>query len=538
MSAEKYGLEYCYLGHLKLRKTGTKIEVSDNEMEEFVKCFNDPIYFLKTYCEIVSLDHGVVKFRPHAYQKKMLRLMHENRFSIILAARQMGKSVCIAGYLLWCAIFAKDQNIAILANKEAQAMDTLERLQMMYEGLPWFLQPGVSLWNSKRIKLGNGSKVFISSTRGSAARGKSITHIALDEFAFVDHAEKFYGSVYPTISSGKKTKMIVSSTPNGMNMFYRMWQDAIDGKSEFKPFKATWDVHPDRDEKWKKTQIANMESTSPGAGARQFRQEFDCVFEGSSDTLLSSECLKMLKHVVPLTQDKNSRIYEQPIKEHIYIVTVDVSEGVEKDSSVISVFDATAIPYRHVAVWQNNTTTPIKLAPVVVQIAKRYKEAFVVVENNSIGNTTATSIWYDYDYDNCLRTVDNRQNTEVRAAGDSIIGVKMTEKVKLRGCSVMKDLIESGLLEVKDRNTIEELQSFTKTGRSWKAESGKHDDLVMTLVSFAWFTSQAYFADMVNIDTRGAILEKTGEEELLGSIWLCDGTDDEGDMEIVADLLS
>lgn len=539
MSVELYGPESCYLGNPRLLRSGFKIPVTEQEFEEYVKCFNDPIYFLSKYCEIVSLDDGIVKFRPHAYQKKMIRLMHENRFSILLAARQMGKSVCIAGYLLWCAIFAKNQNIAILANKEDQAKDTLERLQMMYEGLPWFLQPGVSTWNTKRIKLGNGSKVFISSTRGSAARGKSITHIALDEFAFVDHAEKFYGSVYPTISSGKSTKMIVSSTPNGMNMFYRLWKDAVDGKSEFKPFKATWDVHPHRDEKWKATQIANMEATSPGSGARQFRQEFDCVFEGSSDTLLSAECLKNLKHGVPLSQDTKSRIYEQPIKDHTYIVTVDVSEGVEKDSSVISVFDATSTPYRHVAVWQNNTTTPIKLAPVVVQIAKRYNEAFVIIENNSIGNTTATSVWYDYDYDNCMRTVDNRQNTEVRAAGDSIIGVRMTEKVKLRGCSVMKDLVESGLLEIKDRATIEELQSFVKVGRGWKAEKGRHDDLAMTLVSFAWFTSQSYFTDMTDNDTRREILEKSAEEELLGSIWLDDGgVDGEVDMSVIADLLS
>jgi len=274
MSVEKYGIESCYLGNQALLKSGVEIEVTEEEYEEYLKCFNDPFYFLSTYCQIVSLDDGIVKFKPYAYQRKMINTMHKNRFSVILAARQMGKSVCIAGYLLWCAIFAKNQNIAILANKEEQAKDTLERLQMMYEGLPWFLQPGVSIWNTKRIKLGNGSKVFISSTRGSAARGKSITHIALDEFAFVDNAEKFYASVYPTISSGSKTKMIVSSTPNGMNMFYRLWKDAVDKKSKFVPFKATWDVHPKRNQKWKETQIANMEATDPGSGIRQFRQEF------------------------------------------------------------------------------------------------------------------------------------------------------------------------------------------------------------------------------------------------------------------------
>lgn len=538
MSAEKYGLDFCYLGNPNLRRSGTKIEVSEEEKEEYIRCFNDPIYFLENYCKIVSLDEGLVNFKPYDYQKEMIRTMHRNRFTIILAARQMGKSVTSAGYLLWSGIFAKNQTIAILANKQEQAMDTLERLQIMYENLPWFLQPGVKTWNKKSIRLGNGTKIFISATGGSAVRGRSLTHIYLDEFAFVDNAEKFYTSVYPVISSGKDTKVIVSSTPNGMNMFYRMWQDAVDGRSEFKPFKATWDVHPKRDEKWKATQIANLEAASPGGGARQFRQEFECVFEGSSDTLISSDCLQKLRYKQPLSQDHNSRIFEKPKKGAMYVITVDVGEGVEKDSSVISVFDVSKTPYRHVAVWQNNTTTPIKLAPVVVSMAKLYNEAFVIIENNSVGHTVANSVWYDYDYDNVLRTLNDKDNTEVRSAGDTIIGLRMTSKVKLRACSALKDLIESGILEIYDKATIEELQCFAKSGSTWKAEKGKHDDLVMSLVSFAWFTTQPYFADMVNIDTRGAILEKSREEELLGSIWFCDGTGDDEDIERVADLLS
>lgn len=531
MSVEKYGLEYCYLGNPNLRKSGTKIEVSEFEKEEYVKCFNDPLYFLEKYCKTVSLDEGLVNFKPYKYQRKMISMMHRHRFTIFLAARQMGKSLSIAGYLLWCAIFAKNQNIAILANKQSQAQDTLERLQLMYENLPWFLQPGVSVWNKKSVKLGNGSKIFISATGGSAVRGRSLTHIALDEFAFVDNADAFYSSVYPVISSGTNTKVIISSTPNGMNLFYRMWMDAVEGKSEYKPFRATWDVHPKRGAAWKNSQLQNM---SP----RAFRQEFDCVFEGSTDTLLSAECLQALRWQEPHSRDANSRIYELPKKSASYVITVDVGEGVEKDSSVISVFDVSKTPYKHVAVWQNNTTTPIKLAPIVVKLAKLYNQAFVIIENNSVGHTVANSVWFDYDYDNVLRTVNDNETTEVRSAGDSIIGLRMTSKVKLRACSSLKDLMESGVLEVPDKETIDELQSFVKNGSTWKAEKGKHDDLAMTLVSFAWFTSQAYFADMVNIDTRGAILEKTREEELLGSIWLCDGTDDDGDIEMVADLLS
>lgn len=442
---------------------------------------------------------------------------------IFLAGEQFvptHNTTVVAGYLLHAAIFNKSYNIAILANKGSQAQEIMERLQAMYEELPWFLQPGVKVWNKKSITLGNGTRVFTASTSSSSIRGRSLNIVYLDEFAFVDNAVEFYTSTYPVITSGKNTKIIITSTPNGMNLFYKMWMDAVNGKSKFASLRVDWDQHPNRNKAWKDEQLANMDE-------RQFLQEFCNEFFGSSDTLISGNKLQSLATLVPIKKDKHSKIFKMPVKDHAYVATVDVSEGIGKDHSVVNVFDVSQTPYEQVAIYRNNTVSPIMLAHVAAKMGKLYNEAMLVVESNSIGSNTCNTLWYDLEYENMLRTRVVKSETATNSGASSELGLRMTTKSKAMGCANLKDLIENDVLVVVDETTIEELTTFTKNANTWKAEKNKHDDCVMTLVSFAWFVDQPYFGELVDINTRNELMNRMLEEDMPMGIFVSDGINDE-----------
>jgi hypothetical protein len=496
-----------YLGNPNLKKAGTPINFTKKQVNEWIKCKNDPIYFAVNYIKIISLDEGLVPFEMYDFQRKILEDFHENRFNIAKLPRQTGKSTTVVAYLLFYAIFYDSVNIGILANKASTARELLSRLQLAYENLPKWMQHGVLVWNKGNVELENGSKILAASTSASAVRGMSFNILFLDEFAFVPNhvAEQFFASVYPTITSGKSTKVIIISTPNGMNHFYKMWEDARRGKNEYVTNEVHWSQVPGRDAKWKEETIKN---TSP----RQFAQEFECDFLGSADTLISPSKLQAIPFSDPITSNAGLDIYERVQKDHEYIVTVDVARGIGGDYSAFLVFDITTLPYKIVAKYRNNEIKPVLFPSVIFQVCKEYNNPYVLVEVNDIGDSIAATLNYDLEYPNVLMCAMRGRAGQIVGQGFSgnktQLGVKMSVTVKKIGCANLKAIIEEDKLIFTDFQIFQELTTFVQKKQAWEADEGYHDDLVMCMVLFAWLVMQEYFKEMTDQDIRRRIYEE------------------------------
>jgi len=493
-----------YLGNPNLKKANVSQNFTKKQVAEYLKCAEDPIYFIRTYIKIVSLDEGVIPFKMYDFQESMVDKFHKHRFNIAKLPRQSGKSTIVTAYLLWYVLFNDNVNVAILANKAPTAREMLGRLQLSYENLPRWLQQGILGWNKGSLELENGSKILASSTSASAVRGMSFNIIFLDEFAFVPNhiAEQFFASVYPTISSGKKTKVIIISTPHGMNQYYKLWHDAERGANNYVATEVHWSQVPGRDAKWKQQTIENTSEA-------QFRVEFDCEFLGSVDTLISPSKLGAMPYDDPIKQNRGLAIYEERIEDHNYIVTVDVSRGIGGDYSAFCVVDTTTIPYKLVARYKNNEIKPIVLPNIIVDVCKHYNNAYVLCEVNDIGGQVADIIQYDLEYENLLMAAMRGRAGQQLGQGFSgkktQLGVKMSTAVKQVGCSNLKALIEDDKLLVTDYDTISELTTFIQKGQSFQAEDGCHDDLAMCLVIFGWMAMQEYFKEMHDNDVRARI---------------------------------
>ena len=496
-----------YLGNPNLKKANTKIEFSEENIIEFLKCKDDPVYFAKNYVKIVSLDEGLVPFNLYPFQEKLVNNFHNNRFNICKMPRQTGKSTTVVSYLLHYAVFNDSVNIGILANKAKIAMDLLGRLQVAYENLPKWMQQGIIAWNKGSLELENGSKILAASTSASAVRGMSFNILFLDEFAFVPNhvADDFFASVYPTISSGSSTKVIIVSTPRGMNHFYRMWHDAERGVNEYKPTDVHWSEVPGRDEKWKAQTIANTSE-------QQFKVEFECEFLGSVNTLIAPSKLRNLIYDAPRTKNAGLDIYEDSIKEHNYMITVDVARGLGNDYSAFIVFDITQFPYKVVAKYRNNEIKPMLFPNIIYNVAKGYNNSFLLIEVNDIGDQVASILQYDLEYDNILMASMRGRNGQVVGQGfsgkKSQLGVRMTAAVKKLGCSNLKTLVEDDKLLTCDYEIISELTTFSQKHNSFEAEEGCNDDLAMCLVIFSWLVAQDYFKEMTDNDVRKRIYEE------------------------------
>jgi len=495
-----------YLGNPNLKKANVTEEFSKEEIAEYLKCANDPVYFIANYIQIVSLDKGLVPFDMYHFQEEMVSKFHNNRFNIAKLPRQSGKSTIVTSYLLWYVLFNANVNVAILANKAATAREMLGRLQLSYENLPKWLQQGILGWNKGSLELENGSKILAASTSASAVRGMSFNVIFLDEFAFVPNhiADQFFSSVYPTISSGKSTKVIIISTPHGMNMFYKLWHDAERGTNEYVPTEVHWSEIPGRDDVWKEQTIRNTSE-------QQFRVEFECEFLGSVDTLISPSKLRVMPYHDPLKENRGLAVFEHVIEDHNYIITVDVSRGVGGDYSAFTVFDTTSLPYKMVARYKNNEIKPIVLPNVIVDVAKNYNGAYILCEVNDIGGQVADIIQYDLEYENLLmasmRGRAGQQLGQGFSGKKTQLGVKMSTAVKQVGCSNLKALIEEDKLIIEDYDTIAELTTFIQKGQSFQAEEGCNDDLAMCLVIFGWMAMQPFFKEMHDNDVRARIYQ-------------------------------
>ena len=525
-----------YLGNPNLKKANTPIEFTPDQVQEFIKCKGDPVYFARNYIKIVSLDEGLVPFNLYDFQEEMVRCFHKNRFNIAKLPRQTGKSTTVVSYLLHYIIFNDNVNIGILANKASTSRELLSRLQLAYENLPRWMQHGILAWNKGNVELENGSKILAASTSSSAVRGMSFNIIFLDEFAFVPThiAEQFFSSVYPTISSGKSTKVIIISTPNGMNMFYKLWHDAERGKNEYTTTEVHWSQVPGRDAAWKEQTIANTSQ-------RQFTQEFECEFLGSVDTLISAPKLRMMVYEDPIERKNGLDVYELPIPEHEYVMTVDVSRGVSNDYSAFVVVDITTIPYKVVAKYKNNTIKPLLFPNIIHPVAMSYNHAFVLCEVNDIGGQVADIMQFDLEYDNLLMCAMRGRAGQIVGQGfshKSQLGIKMTSTVKKTGCSNLKALIEDDKLLISDYEIIAELTTFIQKKQSFEAEEGCNDDLAMCLVIFAWLSVQEYFRELTSDDVRKRIFEdqrESIEEDMAPFGFILNGSeedifvDDQGD---------
>ena len=492
----------AYLGNPNLYKANLQQSYTEDQVREIAKCMEDPIHFIKTYTRIVNIDEGLVPFNMYPFQDKMVKTFHENRFSICKLPRQSGKSTTIIAYLLHQVIFNDNINVAILANKSSTARDLLGRLQLAYENLPKWLQQGVLNWNKGSLELENGSKILAAATSSSAIRGGSFNIIFLDEFAFIPNniSEQFFSSVYPTISSGKSSKVMIVSTPHGMNMFYKMWTDAVNKKNTFKPIEVHWSEVPGRDDKWKEQTIKNTSEA-------QFQTEFECEFLGSIDTLINASKLKSMAIIDPKRSPDGLDVYEMPIKGHTYVTTVDVARGVNNDYSAFIVFDATQAPYKIVAKYRNNDIKPIVFPNILKRIADYYNKAYVLIEINDLGQQVADAMQFELEYDNMMMVTQRGRAGQVLGGGFSgrgnQLGLRMTKGTKKIGTSNLKSLIEGDKLIINDFDLIAELSTFISRGKSFEAEQGAHDDLVMCLVIFSWLANQRYFKELTNIDVRG-----------------------------------
>ena len=489
--------EHGYLGNSHVKKDGVITPWTQDEIIEYKKCMEDPVYFAKKYCKVIHLDRGLVNFELYPYQEEMFDHFNSNRFSIVLACRQSGKSISSVAYILWFSLFHSEKNVAILANKGATAREMLARVTLMLENLPFFLQPGTKALNKGSIEFSNNSKIIASATSGSSIRGLSINLLYLDEFAFVENDAQFYTSTYPVVSSGKDTKVIITSTANGIgNVFHKIWEGAMQKTNQFVPFRVDWWDVPGRDETWKQETVGNTSQL-------QFDQEFGNTFFGTGDTLIDAETLLKLRAKNPKRVNGDCLIYEDNVKNHEYLMMVDVAKGRGQDYSTFNIIDISTVPFQQVAVYRNNRISPILFPDIIAKFATAYNNAYVIIESNDQGALVCNGLYQDLEYEN--------MHVE-SATKNSGLGVEMTRKVKRIGCSGFKDILESNKLDIVDEQTIIEISTFESKGNSFEASNGNHDDLVMNLVMFGYFASSSFFNDMTDINIKDMLFKQRMDE--------------------------
>ena len=473
--------EFGYLGNPSVKRDGVETQFTTEEVREYAKCMKDPSYFARKYIKVISLDKGLVPFDLYPYQEKMFHHFNDNRFSVVLACRQSGKSISSVVYLLWYACFHPEKNIAILANKGATAREMLARVTLALENLPFFLQPGCKALNKGSIEFSNNSKIM------------AINLLFLDEFAFVENDAQFYTSTYPVVSSGKDTKVIITSTANGIgNVYHKIWEGASQGTNEYKPFRVDWWDVPGRDEDWKKETISNTSEL-------QFEQEFGNTFHGRGNTLIDANHLLAQSSVDPIEHKENINIYVPPTEGHEYVMTVDVAKGRGQDYSTFNIIDISTRPFEQVCTFRDNNISPMLLPDLIYKYANHYNEAYVIIESNDQGAVVCNGLYYDLEYEQMFVESSIKANA---------LGATMTRRVKRIGCSTVKDLIEQKKLIIRDAATIVEMSTFVAKGNSYQAIPPNHDDLMMNLVLFAWFVTTDIFENMSNIDMKDMLYKE------------------------------
>lgn len=479
-----------YNGLPYLKRANIPIQWTQEMLNEWVRCRDDIIYFAENYCSIEHVDYGIIKVQLRDYQRDMLKIMSDSRMSQHNLSRQLGKTTAVAIYLAHFVCFNEAKNVGILAHKGSMAAEVLDRTQQALELLPDFLQPGVITWNKNSIELENGCCISAFASSPDSVRGQSFALLYLDEAGFIENFDETWKAILPVISSGRRSKIILTSTPNGMNHWYDLWEGSLKGVSGFTPYTATWtsvkgrmyneqNIFDDGKE-WSANQIG-------ASSLEAFNQEHNCNFMGTSGTLISG--FKLSKMTFTEIEDScNFYRYYDPIPGHKYIISVDPAEGRGQDYSSFHVIDVTKYPYEQVGVYHSNEVSPLLLPTVIMKFAMEYNDAWVYIELNSTGGTVAKTLYIDLEYENVI------------CESSKDLGLKQSKVTKAIGCSTLKDLIEKDKLILHDRKTVMEFRTFVEKGVSWAALDGFHDDLVMALAVFAYLTSQSKFNDFIEVD--------------------------------------
>ena len=528
--------QVSYHGNPNLKPLAYQHDFTEDEIKEYIKCKEDPIYFIENYVKIITLDEGLQPFKLYDCQKRKVECIMNNRRVVLMEGRQQGKTVTSAACILHYTIFEEDKTVAIMANKSSAAREVLNRYQIMYENLPIWMQQGVKVWNKGDVELENNSKVLTAATTAAAIRGKSVNWLYIDEAAIIPNniADEFFTSVYPTISAGETTKILLTSTPLGYNHFWKFWNESVEGVNGFENMFIPYYEIPGRDEKW-------LEQQKQLLGDVKFNQEVMCEFLGSTNTLINAQTIARLSTKDPLYSKSNLDIYEEPQEGHYYAITVDTARGIGGDYSAFIVADITKMPYKVVAKYRDNKVAPMLYPDIIGKVGKDYNDAFILVEVNDIGQQVAEILHQEVEYENILSTVTEQARQYVSPGFGKATkhGVTTSKQVKRQGCFTFKSLIEEQKLLVFDEHIIHEISTFTEKGNTYQADEGYHDDLVMCLVLFGWLTSQNFFKDMTDVNTREGLYKQqmgdiesnltpfirvTGNEEevevLGGDVWL------------------
>ena len=500
-----------YHGNPNLKPLAYQHDFSQEEIEEYIKCKNDPVYFIENYVKIITLDSGLQPFKLYDCQKKKVDCIMNNRRVVLMEGRQQGKTETSAACILHYTIFEEDKTVAIMANKSAAAREVLNRYQIMYENLPIWMQQGVKTWNKGDVELENNSKVLTAATTAAAIRGKSVNWLYIDEAAIIPNnvADEFFTSVYPTISAGETTKILLTSTPLGYNHFWKFWNESLEGVNGFENMFIPYYEIPGRDDKW-------LEEQKQLLGDVKFNQEVMCEFLGSTNTLINAQTIQRLSTKDPEFTNNGLDIYESPQENHYYAITVDTSRGIGGDYSAFVVVDITEMPYKVVAKYRDNKIAPMLYPDIIGKVGKDYNNAFILVEVNDIGQQVVEILHQEIEYENILSTVNEQQKQYVSPGfGKSTKhGVTTSKQVKRQGCFAFKSLLEEQKMLVFDEHIIHEISTFTEKGNTYQADEGYHDDLVMCLVLFGWLSSQQFFKDMTDINTReGLYKQQMGDIE-------------------------
>lgn len=500
--------ETSYHGNPNLKSIGHKHDFTQEQIKEYLKCQSDPIYFIENYCHIVTLDNGLQLFKLYDCQKKKVEIIVNERKVILMEGRQQGKTVTAAACILHYTIFNADKTVAIMANKTASAREVLLRYQTMYENLPIWMQQGVKTWNKGDVELENNCRVFTAATTTSGIRGKSVNWLYIDEAAIIPNnvADEFFASVYPTISAGETTKILLTSTPLGYNHFWKFWNEAEKGTNGFVSHFIPYTDIPGRDEAWAEQQLKLL-------GELKFTQEVLCDFLGSSNTLINARTIATLSSKDPLYENPEGNgvdIYEDPQENHYYCITVDTARGIGGDYSAFVVFDITEMPYKVVAKYRNNKIAPMLYPNVIAKVGQDYNNAFVLIENNDIGGQVVEILHEEIEYDNIFSTVTekSRQYVSPGFGKSTRLGVNTSKQVKRQGCFNFKSLMEEKKLLVFDADIISEISTFVEKGNTYQADEGYNDDCVMCMVLFGWLSTMPFFKELVDVNTREGLYKQ------------------------------
>lgn len=455
-------------------------------VNEIVKCGKDPVYFIETYCKVQHPTKGTVPFKMYEFQKECIEQFIENRFNIILKSRQLGISTVSAAYCVWLALFYRDKNILVIATKLQTAVNFIKKVKKMLESLPPWMMFVQYEHNRQEVRLSNGSIIQASTTSGNAGRSEALSLLVVDEAAFIANFEELWTSVYPTLSTGGNA--IILSTPNGVGgLYYDLYTAAEARKNDFNPIKLSWDLHPERDDKW-------FEEQSRQLGSRKrVLQELLCQFIGSGDTFIQNEEMLWLNSLkAEASKDPDNKdvwVWRAPVSGHRYIISADVARGDAKDFSTFHILDVDSC---EVAVEYCGKRAPDKLAELIDEWGRRYNNALACPEMNTFGYMTCSHLkmkkYPKLFYMNAPR---GRLDAYIPAA-EEVPGFKTDLNSRRIALSKLEAVIRRKKLRSYSSRLMTEFDTFIWEGEKARPMRGKHDDLIMSLAIGVYVMDSVY----------------------------------------------